>query len=123
MHDTEFTFYKVLVLLSSAASIAFGITNIVYFNKIRLDNNCPEISSGTATTLLWLNIILVILSSIVFFWSIFRLIFTGKEEKDIVNKKYNNYTHNYPVSSNGDGSTITQSPTGTTITSFPNSPI
>ena len=98
MHPVEFTFYKALVLLASAAAIGFGITNIVYFNKIRLNDNCGDVSSGEATMLIWLNIILVILAAIVFFWSLFRLIFSGKEKEPIVNKTYNTHTHNYPAS-------------------------
>jgi len=95
MHPVEFTFYKGIVLLGSAVAIAFGITNIVYFNKIRLNDNCGEVSVGTATTLVWLNIILVILAAVVFFWSLFRLIFTGKDEKETVKQTVNTHTHDY----------------------------
>lgn len=100
MHPAEITWYKIIVLLTSAMGIGFGITNLVYFNKIRVDNNCEEISSGTATTLLWLNIILVVFSSILFFWSLFRLVFTGKPEKDNINTTYKTHTHNYSEPSN-----------------------
>ena len=95
MHATEITWYKAIVLLTSAMGIGFGVTNLIYYNKIRVDNNCEEIDSGTATTLLWLNIILVVFSSILFFWSLFRLIFTGKIEKDNINATYKTHTHNY----------------------------
>jgi len=94
MHPIEFTFYKFIVLLTSAMAIGFGITNIVYFNKIRLNNNCQPISTTTANVLIWLNIILVLFGGILFIWSLFRLIFTGKEEKIVVNKKNN--VINYP---------------------------
>ena len=94
MESTEISFYKVLVLLISALSIAFGIVNIVYFNKIRLNDNCKEISSGAATNLIWINIILVVLGSSVFFWSLFRLIFTG-EEKETVKQTINTHVHDY----------------------------
>ena len=99
MHSSEITWYKIIVLLTSFMGIAFGITNIAYYNKIRVDDNCKDISSGTATTLLWLNIILVVFSSILFFWSLFRLIFTGNE-KELVNKTYNTHTHEYSSPSN-----------------------
>ena len=95
MHSVEFTFYKAMVLLASAAGIAFGITNIAYFNKIRLNDGCKEISKGAATNLIWINIILVILSSIVFFWSLFRLIFTGEKEKETVRETLKTHTHDY----------------------------
>jgi len=95
MHPVEITWYKILVLITTVMGIAFGITNLVYFNKIRLNDNCEEISSGTDTTLLWLNLILVVFSAVIFFWSLYRLIFTGKPEEDLVNMTYKTHTHNY----------------------------
>ena len=92
MFDPEITWYKALVLITGALAIGFGITNIVYFNRIRLEGQCGPVSSGTATTLVWLNIILVIFASVVFLWSFFRLIFTGREE-DKINASYNLHTH------------------------------
>ena len=96
MHPVEFTWYKLIVLITSAIAIAFGIVNIVYFNKIRLNNNCNDVTNSQAVMALWFNIILVIFAGITFFWSLFRLIFTGQIKPVLVNKTYN--THNYPAS-------------------------
>ena len=96
MHPVEFTFYKGLVLLASAIAITFGIINLVYFNRIRVDGNCEDISVTTATTMIWLNIVLVAFASITFFWSLFRLIHTGQKEKDVIHKTYNTHVHDYP---------------------------
>lgn len=98
MHPVEITFYKVIVLIAAAAAIAFGITNVVYWNRVRLNDNCQEVTSGTATTLIWLNLVMVFLAAVVFLWSFFRLVFTGETKKEIVNKTYNTHTHNYPAS-------------------------
>lgn len=108
MHPIEFTWYKALVLIAAAIAIGVGILNIVYFNKIRLNSsNCNEISSGEATTALWLNIILVIFAGILFFWSLFRLIFTGEPDKDIIGKNYNTINHSpVPLSSIGPATPI-----------------
>lgn len=95
MHSVEVTWYKFLVLLTSIMGIAFGTVNLVYFNKIRVNNNCEEISSGTATTLLWLNLILIIFSTIIFLWSLYRLIFTGKTEEDLLDTTYKTHIHDY----------------------------
>ena len=46
MHPVEITWYKFLVLLTAAMGIGFGITNVVYFNRIRVNDDCNEISSG-----------------------------------------------------------------------------
>jgi len=92
INKTEITWYKTLVLIASALAIGFGITNMVYFNEIRTKGNCSPVSSGTANTMVWLNLILVIFAAIVFFWSLFRLIFSGHEET-LVNSSYNLHTH------------------------------
>lgn len=92
MYDPEITWYKALVLITSALGIGFGITNIVYFNRVRLEGQCGPISTSTATTLVWLNIFLVIFSAIIFFWSFFRLVFTGRDV-DTINQSYNLHTH------------------------------
>ena len=94
MHPVEFTWYKAIVLLTAAIALGFGILNVIYFNRIRLNQSkCTEISTGEATTALWLNIILVIFAAVLFFWSLFRLIFTGEEKQPIVNKQYNTIVH------------------------------
>ena len=93
MIGPEITWYKALVLITSALAIGFGITNLVYFNEIRLKGNCGPVSSGTATTMVWLNLILVIFAAIIFFWSLFRLIYSGKDAETPVNKTYNLHNH------------------------------
>lgn len=94
MHPVEFNFYKAIVLITAALAIGFGITNIVYLDRVRLNNNCQPISTSTATVLMWLNIILVILAGILLIWSFFRLIFGGQKDKPVVNKTKN--VINYP---------------------------
>ena len=94
MHPVEFTWYKVIVLITSIMALSFGIVNIVYFNKIRLNqDNCQEISSGEAITGLWLNIILVVFAAGLLFWSLFRLIFTGEPKKEVINKQFKTIIH------------------------------
>ena len=94
MHPIEFTWYKAIVLITAALALGVGILNIIYFNRIRLNEvKCSEITHGEATTALWLNIALVIFAGVLFFWSLFRLIFTGEPSKDIVHKTYNTFQH------------------------------
>lgn len=90
MHPIEFTWYKAIVLITAAMAIGFGILNIVYFNRLRLSNNTSEVTTSEANTALWLNIILVIFAGILFFWSLFRLIFSHKGEKNVVHTTVNN---------------------------------
>ena len=104
MHPVEFTWYKGLVLLTSAMGIGFGITNIVYFNRIRINDNCGSVSGTEATTLLYLNIFLTIFSFLLFLWSLYRLVITGKSEKVKIQKTENTYYHSIPQ---GDQTQIT----------------
>ena len=109
MHPVEFTFYKAIILIVSAMAIAVGITNMIYFNKIRLNDNCSEVSPNTANILTWLNLILVILSFVLFFWSLFRLIFPTGLSKTVVHKSYNTYIHSETVPSIPIASPVPQS--------------
>ena len=135
MHPIEFTWYKAIVLITSALALVVGIINIVYFNKIRLNpSNCAELSTTEANTGLWLNVFLVIFAGILFFWSLFRLIFTGEPEKELVHKTYNTIHHSpeetsvksissishegSPISSISPQRTIYHSPEGTSISSI-----
>ena len=91
-HKVELTWYRTVVLVASGFSLGVGVANLYYFNKIRLDGQCSPVTQGTATTMLWLNLVVVILSAIAFFWSLFRLIFSG-HDSDVVNQQFNLHTH------------------------------
>jgi NADH:ubiquinone oxidoreductase subunit 5 (subunit L)/multisubunit Na+/H+ antiporter MnhA subunit len=111
-HHVELTFYRAIVLISSAATLGISIASLYYFNKIRLDGQCSPVTHGTATTMVWLNLILAILSAIAFFWSLFRLIFNG-EDHDVVNESFNLHTHIHP-----DPDTVVVNPTASPISTI-----
>ena len=91
-HPVEITWYRALVLIASAMGIAIGISSLYFFNRIRLNGQCSPVSESTATTMVWLNLFLAIFSAIAFFWSLFRLIFSG-HDSDVVNQSFNLHTH------------------------------
>lgn len=99
MHPAEFNIYKAIVLIVSLIAVIFGIINMVYFNNIRLKGNCSEVTGGTATTMVYLNLVLVILSSVLLIWSLYRLFITGKNPKPIVKENYNEFHYNHIVPS------------------------
>lgn len=82
MSSTEAVWFKIIVLIVSAVFVGFSIANIVYFNRIR-KGNCEEVSEGEATTLLWLNIVMVIIAGIIFIWSLWRLIFSRETRQRV----------------------------------------
>jgi hypothetical protein len=129
MHPVEFTWYKAIVLIVSALALGVGILNIVYFNRIRLNTTtCTNLTSSEAHTALILNIVLVILAGVLFFWSLFRLIFSGEEKKDIVHKTYNTFHHSpdpRTYTSPETYASVATPPTtsSSVVTTYPASPI
>lgn len=95
-HPVELNFYRAVVLVTSGFALGVGIASLYYFNKIRLNGACGPVTEGTATTMVWLNLVLVILSAIAFFWSLFRVIFDGHDH-DVVNENFNLHTHLHPT--------------------------
>lgn len=72
MSDTESRWFKIIVTLLSAVIIGVTIANLVYYNKIRT-GSCNAVSSGEATTMLWINVVLLVIGAVVFIWSLYRL--------------------------------------------------
>lgn len=121
MHPVEFTWYKAIVLIVSALAIGVGILNIVYFNRIRLnEEKCSEISTSEATTALWLNVILIIFAILLFIWSLYRLIFSGKPEKEVFQKTHNMVVHSHqPI----DASSIPSVSSVSSVSSIPSASV
>lgn len=82
MSDTESRWFKIIIALLSAIIVGITIANIVYFNRIRT-GTCNAVNSGQATTMLWVNVILLIISIIVFIWSLWRLFLSGDTRRNI----------------------------------------
>ena len=79
---TESRWFKIIVFLLSAAVIGVTIANIIYYNKIR-NGTCGAVTHGEATTMLWVNVILLIVAIFVFIWSIWKLLFTHDTRKQV----------------------------------------
>ena len=72
---TESRSFKIVVFILSAVVVGVSIANIVYFNRIR-DGTCQAVSHGTATTMVWVNAILLVIAIIILLWSLWRLLFS-----------------------------------------------
>lgn len=69
--------FNVITIIVSAAAIGIGIANIIYYNRIR-GGTCGAVSEGEATTMLWINVVLIVLAAIPFLWGIVNLFFPSK---------------------------------------------
>lgn len=66
--------FKIVVFLLTTITVVVCISNIIYFNRMR-DGTCEQITHGEATTMFWINIILLVFAAIVWIWSIWALFF------------------------------------------------
>lgn len=65
--------FKIFVFIASGFIAGFTIANIIYFNRLR-SSPSPSVSSGEASALMWLNVILLLLAVLAFIWSIIQLV-------------------------------------------------
>ena len=71
---TETRWFKIVTVFGTGIATAAFVANAIYFARIK-DGSCNAVTSGEATTLLWINIILAIVIGLHFIWSLWRLIF------------------------------------------------
>jgi len=76
VETSETRWFKIVVFVVSGFFVGFSLANIIYFNRIRLNNGAPGITRGEATSMLWINALLFAISMIIFIWSIYHLITT-----------------------------------------------
>lgn len=81
-HETiGFFIFTVIIALFF---IGFSIANIVYFKRIRDNNsNCSIITTGEATAMLVINVILLIIAIILVIWSLFKSLFPHHYKQSI----------------------------------------
>jgi high-affinity Fe2+/Pb2+ permease len=79
--NTESTFFGTVVVIGAGATLALTIVNAVYYSKA--SSNCASISSSTASTLMWINIILAIIAGIILLWGLWRLIVSREKRRQI----------------------------------------
>ena len=77
MPSTELLWFKIPVIIISLFTIGVCIPNLIYYNKLR-NGTSKDISSGTALTMFWVNLILLILAVMVLVLSILALILHEK---------------------------------------------
>lgn len=70
------TIFRTTVLIISGLAIVFSIPNVILYTKLR----SGTISSGTATVMLVLNILLLLLALILFFWALVTVITKPKRQ-------------------------------------------
>lgn len=77
---TETRWFKIIVFIFSAISVGLFIANVVYFNRIRTGGT---VTTGEATSMLWLSVIFLVIAIIVFLWTIWSLVFSKGTQESI----------------------------------------
>lgn len=93
---TETRWFKIIVFIFSAIIVGLFIANVVYYNRIRTGGT---VTNGEATSMLWLSVIFLIISIIIFLWSIWSLVFsktTRESVKHYMLSPTSGYTPNIP---------------------------
>jgi len=82
---TETRWFKIVTMIIAGFFVGFSIANVIYFNRIRTES-CMAVTRGEATTMLWVNIALLVIATILFLWSLVRLIFSRDSRQEMVRR-------------------------------------
>lgn len=104
METSESRWFKIAVFIVSGFFVGISLANVIYFHRIRDATNTGTttgfisstgstftatptggcgITSGEALAMLWVNGIILVISLLIFIWSIYRLV-AGREYRDRV---------------------------------------
>jgi len=70
-----------MIMIFTIFFLAFSIANAVYYSKLRSlpQTPTPPVTHGTATTMMWINIILAVFSGILLIVSLIRIVYVRKD--------------------------------------------
>jgi hypothetical protein len=73
--------FAIFVLIFSILLIGYTAASIAYYKKIAGDQTCTAISKGNANAMWGFSIFFLILAGAAFFYSLYNLIFSPKEQE------------------------------------------
>ena len=77
--NPESLWFRVVTFILTGFFAALFITNAIYFDRI-IRGSCSTVNLTELTTLYWLNVILAIITILLFIWTFFRLTYHSKQE-------------------------------------------
>lgn len=111
MASTGELWFRITVAALSFIIVVTSIVNLIYYSNAA-GGNCQGISSGFATFMLWLNIIMLIVAVAVFFWSMVVIFTTKKDRQDLAAKAKESDIYKTLRSKDTSTTTQTQGPQG-----------
>ena len=79
---TETRWFKIISFIVLGFIVGVSIANIVYFNRIRT-GTCNAVTQGEANIMMWVNIVISIITGLLFIWSLWRLLFSKELRHNI----------------------------------------
>lgn len=90
-HSHESRWFKVFAFIISGFVVGVSIANIIYFNRLRKKPS-TDITSTEATSMLWVNIVILVISSLLFIFALWKLIFSQSYRAKLVTKTKRYFT-------------------------------
>lgn len=81
MASTGELWFRVTVAIVSFIIVVTSIVNLIYYSNAS-SGNCQGISTGFATFMLWLNVVILIVAVAMFFWAMVVIFTTKKDRQD-----------------------------------------
>lgn len=82
--------FTIMVIILCGIATVFGIVNAIYFGKIS-SRPSASIPHGTATAMVWLNVILTVFSAVLFGWGMWRLFKADHIVRQHLKNRYNKF--------------------------------
>lgn len=87
--DIKGSGFNIATMLITGFMLGVAVSNSVYFAKIS-DKPSEAMGSGAAKAMLGINIVLAVLSAMIFLWSSYKLIVANEDKFDTMNKYVSN---------------------------------
>lgn len=78
--------FIISVFIISSLGLAFLIANAVFMWRVRSAGGCGGVSLDQATAVFWIDIVLCVFFFILMLWSLWRIIFSARARKQIIDK-------------------------------------
>lgn len=77
----ESRWFKIVLLIGSGIAAGVALANVIYYSKIR--KNPVNISANQATTMLVVNILVFIVSLVLFIWAIWAIVVSRERREEL----------------------------------------
>lgn len=92
--------FTIFVVILTTASFVFGIVNSVYYSKLA-ERPSAAVSHGSATALLWFNVLLTVFAVAIFLWAMYRIFKSDSMNRQVHARNLNRQNKQAPRQNQG----------------------